>query len=339
MDILIQGSKLEFTLEKENNILEVLESLEDWLVENYKVIEEIKIDGSPVLPTEKKILEDTLISNTKLLEIKTNDHEEHAIKSLIEIKNYLLRLLNELNKDENSFLNNEKKDELIEGLKWIKEALINVCRILNVNANLLFHLDSPLSDTLSKTNVVIVELETYKFNPEVFKEIIKNKLKNNLDKLIEYFPKILSKSFFHFSNSSEFEIKNINENLVDVISTIDAFKPIIPSIGTNLQTGKEFDAYISIKNVISMMENLVYHLQKTESLLQMKYSQLIIDGRCVDDVNKDFNKILMQLSEAFAHNDIVLLSDLLEYELLGNLEIYRRIFEELIVITKKKSYN
>lgn len=339
MEILIQGNKLDVTLETEKNILQVIESLEEWFSNDHKIIDQIKVDDCIIEPSERKELEKRLISETNLVEISTNDKEEYAINSLGELNDYIDRFLYQLEKNQNDFFDNEKKEKIIEGLKWINEILFSICKILSVDINTIFNNEIPISDIISQNNIALVELETHKYNPTIFKEIICGKLLSNLECLKEYFPKILSKSLFHFSNSKKLEINNVNENLKGIISTIKAFIPIIPKIGTNLQTGKEREAFFEIKNVLSMMDNLVYHLRKVEELLQIKYSVLKVGENCVDDINKEFNHLLNQLSEALLRNDIVLLSDLLEYEIIDKLQIYCSIFEELIVITKKKSYN
>ena len=338
MEIIFKGSKLDYTLEEENNVLQVIESLEKWLSDNAEVIDEIKIDGNIVLPTEKEELENRLISNTELLEIKTNHNAELAINSLIELNEYLKRFLSSLNSKDNNYFTYEKKEELIEGLKWINEVIISICKILRIDINTIFINELPLSDIVSKNNTILLELDTYKYDPKIFYEIINIKLNKNILLFIEYIPKILSKSVFQLTDPMELDIKNIDENLVEVIKTIDAFLPIIPKIGANLQSGKDIEAYTEIKNVMGMMENLIYYLRRIEEILQIDYSTLKLDDIDVNKNNKELNILLQQLTEAFLHTDIVSLGDILEYELIPKLEIYQKIFKELIVLAKKKSY-
>ncbi|HEO66394.1 MAG TPA: hypothetical protein ENI73_11080, partial [Spirochaetes bacterium] len=99
MDIVIEGNKLDFELEKENNVLEVVESIEGWLSQKYEVIDELTIDGNSVLPSEKDKLEGTLVSETDVVEIKTLNHLEYAIHSLLELQDYLNRFVDRLNED------------------------------------------------------------------------------------------------------------------------------------------------------------------------------------------------------------------------------------------------
>ncbi len=339
MDIVIEGAKLDFQLEKENNVLEVVESIEGWLSEKYEVIEELNIDGDSVLPSEKEKLEGKLVSETDVVEIKTLNHLEYAIHSLLELQDYLVRFINRLNDDNKTEMDNDKKDEILDGLKWIHGILLNISRILHLDMNTVFVHDKPLSDIVTQNNVILVELDTYKYNLSVFEEIMDTRLKDNLIAIKEYVPKIMNNIVFRYSNPNDLTVEHICGNLEDVMATIRAFIPKIPGIGTNLQAGKQLEAYMDIKNVLAMMEILVGHLQKLEELLKIQYNELVVDKVNVDELNKEFNGLLQQLSVAFSNNDIVLLGDLLEYELIDKLEIYLGIFQELIVLSKKKNYN
>ncbi len=339
MDIVIEGNKLDFELEKENNVLEVVESIEGWLSEKYEVIDELTIDGDSVLPSEKDKLEGTLVSETGMVEIKTLNHLEYAIHSLLELQDYLNRFVNRLNEDTKTELDNEKKDQILDGLKWIHGILLNISRILHLDMNTVFVYNIPLSDIVTQNNVILVELDTYKYNLSVFEEIMETRLKANLIAIKEYVPKIMNNLVFRYTNPKDLTEEHICGNLEDVMGTIKAFIPKIPGIGTNLQAGKQLEAYMDIKNVLAMMEILVGHLRKLEELLKIQYSDLVVDKINVDELNKEFNELLQQLSEAFINNDIVLLGDLLEYELVDKLEIYLRIFQELIVLSKKKNSN
>ncbi len=339
MDIVIEGNKLDFELEKENNVLEVVESIEGWLSQKYEVIDELTIDGNSVLPSEKDKLEGALVSETDVVEIKTLNHLEYAIHSLLELQDYLNRFVDRLNEDTKTEMDNDKKDEILDGLKWIHGILLNISRILHLDMNTVFVHNIPLSDIVTQNNVILVELDTYKYNLSVFEEIMETRLKANLIAIKDYVPKIMNNLVFRYTNPKDLTEEHICGNLEDVMNTIKAFIPRIPDIGTNLQAGKQLEAYMDIKNVLAMMEILVGHLRKLEELLKIKYSDLVVDKINVDQLNKEFNELLLQLSEAFTNNDIVLLGDLLEYELIDKLEIYLRIFQELIVLSKKKNFN
>ncbi len=339
MEILIEGSKLDFTLEKENNVQDVIDSVEKWLVENQKIMGDIKVDGQLIEAANKESLAVKQVSKTKVLEIEAINNEEYAINSLIELKDYISRSIQQLEEIAAADFNNDKKNDVFEGIKWVNDMLFNVCRVLGVDMNTVFSKGLPLTDIISRNVVVLTELETYRHDQKIFKEVAGDKLKKNLLELLDYFPKILSKAVLSLSKPGEFNVDNLLENLNDVIINIKDFQPIIPNIGTNLQTGREIEAFTEMKNLLSMMESLIYHLRKIEELLQLNYSEIEVDGKSVKEVSEQFHELLIQLSGAMQNNDIVLLGDLLEYEVLDRLEIYQRIFAEIIVLIQKKNYN
>lgn len=339
MDIIIQGTKLDYTLENENNVLDVVQSIEQWLGENQQIISELKVDGELIHSTEKDILKNHLIENTKLVEIESHFTEEYAISSLLELEKYIKRFVTQLEENKSNDKLPENKEELYEGLKWINDILVNVCRILRVDMNTVYVNTNPLFDCFGQNAIIMNDLEVYKHDPNVYKDLLFNKLIPNLDNLGVYIPKILQTGLFNLSTPDDFDQENVIANINSQIETIDVFLPLIPEIGTNLQSGKELEAFNGMKNVIGMMENIVYYLSKLEGLYKLDYSAIEIDGQKVEKINEDFFNLLKEVSQAFTQNDIVLLGDLLEYELIGKLEIYHRIFKDLIVIIEKKSYN
>lgn len=339
MDILIQGNKLDFQLESEDNVLEVVESIEGWLNQNSEIIEEISIDGDIILPSQKEELANRPIADTKQIEITTSSQAEFALNSIYELDEYLERFIYQINHNLKEITSTDKKSELSDGAKWANEVVLHACRALSIDANMIFINELPLSDVISRHNIIIVELENHKYNPDVFNDLVSNKLKESLESIKSYLPKILSKAVFQYSSQSDLESENLRDMMTDLLVTISSFMPIIPEIGAKLQAGKEIEAYLEIKNVLGMMQNLVFYLRKLEDILDLKYASLEIDGINVDNLNKEFNELLNELSDAFSKKDIVLLGDLLEYESTEKLEKYRRIFEELIVIAEKKSYN
>ncbi|MDH5680507.1 MAG: hypothetical protein OEZ36_02900 [Spirochaetota bacterium] len=338
MNILVKGNPLDFELESEENVLEVVETLEKWFLENNEVIEEIKIDGDPILPTQKNALESRLIQNTKQLEINTNSNIQYAVDSIFEVQDYIDKFISQL--DNNiDLLVNDRQEDLLEGLKWINEVLLNICRILAIDINTVFYRETPLADIVTQQKAIYLELETYKYNPSVFKEILGGKLRLNLESFDIYLKTLYNTCVFQFTRPDEMDMSYVRESLNNIIETINSFIPKVPHIGTNLQAGKEIEAYLDIKNVLGMMESLVRHLQRVEEIYQLKYADLVIAEKNVDETNKEFNELLKDLSDAFTKSDIVLLGDLLEYELIPGLEVYKRIFQELIVLSEKKNYN
>jgi hypothetical protein len=339
MEILIHGDKLDFILEKERNILEILDSIERWLGENNKVIDELKIDGKLIHSTERKELEGHLISDTEKLEITTSNNEEYVINILMDTKGYIDRLLSKLSKGNGVRYDSKQKDDIFEGLAWLKDIFVNSCRVIGIDTNTIFYKALPLADIITSNSIILNDLEVHKHDLKVFSEIINSKLIPNIKKLDKFIPKVLQRGLLHLSKDDNFDIVNIDNCLEDVGDTIDEFTPIIKNIGTNLQADREVEAYIEIKNVLGLMDSINYHLRKLKELFNVKYDNVKVDDKTVDQISEEFYSLLNELSDALKSGDIVLIGDLFEYELIDKLEIYKRIFKELFAVIKKKSYN
>ncbi len=338
MEILIHGDKLDFTLEKERNMLEIIDSIEGWLSKHNKIINELKIDGKLIHSTERKELESYLISNTEKLEITTSNNEEYVINILMDTKDYITRFLLMVSKS-NANYNNKQKDDIFEGLTWLKDIFANSCRIIGIDTNTIFSNATPLSDIIANNSNILKDLEVYKHDSKVFSEIINIKLVPNIEKLEKLIPRVLQRGVFHLSKCENFDLTNISNCLQDLTDTIDVFFPVIKNIGTNLQADKEVEAYVEIKNVLGLMESINYHLRKLKELFNVNYDNIKIDDKTVDKVNEEFYNLLSELSDAIKNNDIVLVGDLFEYELIDKLNIYKRIFKELFAVIEKKNYN
>jgi hypothetical protein len=86
------------------------------------------------------------------------------------------------------------------------------------------------------------------------------------------------------------------------------------------------------QNDITIMEDLITTVQKTQKLFNLNYAQIKVNEKSIEEEILTLKDILKEVITAFENNDIVMLCDLLEYELspiIENwIEILKRLEEE-----------
>lgn len=335
MQILINNEKLDFTLENERNLFEVIESIENWLNENHVVISLIDVDGIEVNPNMKDKLRDFEIDKISDVKIETSTQSDMAIMSLKDAYLYLDKFIDEFKKEKDGFLAN--KDDKIEGLLWLSDLIFGCCNVLHVNVSSIFSDESSLEELLAFLALSSEQLEKKKHDDVFFYDYFSSGVKEKLEKLQSVIPIIIQQAIFQ---TQENKTKVNNENIIHVITSLKnnvyTMSPVLTKISENFQSGNDIEALIGIKKVTGVLDNLIISLKRIEDILGLDYNKLDVNGQPIEEINKKLLDLLTEIFEAFKNQDTVLLSDLIEYELIEYFETYKDVLETLSIITNQK---
>ena len=105
----------------------------------------------------------------------------------------------------------------------------------------------------------------------------------------------------------------------DVRDAISSTVELLPEISESFQTGKDREALEKINRIVSVLELCCIYIKKNFA----SFSESQRDE--IDGLYEEINSLLTQIVSAFENGDVVLLGDLLEYELPGKFEIYKNI--------------
>ena len=324
MDIIINDEKLDYQLESEKNLKDVIESLNDWLFNNLKVIDTIAIDGK-VHTDDIQSLNKYTIDDVKKLELTIVDIHELIKNSLLETKKYLKETHKYINSKEDYTEADIKR--IVSGLNWLENIFTRINNIYNYEKKFEsenFNFKNEFSHFIKLKNKIEKHYSIKEFN-EV-STIIKNELiicinnwYNNIDKLIE--------------NDST-SIKNLNtirekvsEQVFKIIKKIPDMQKLIEMASMDIQTGHEKEAMTNLQIILGTLESITALLQLIKSTFSLDYNNIKYNDESVEKTNKALTNLLKELLQAMEIKDTVLMSDLLTYELMPRLENYSDILK------------
>lgn len=328
MEIKLCGQVIDFTLENEKNVLQVVESMEDWLTSKQQLITELKVNGTHFGLNNREQLEDMSISSTNLIEIEAYTDNEWAIICLMEAKEYISRFKFQLENNENDFF--KDKQEKIDGLMWIVEVILGSCKILVVNPEEVFYKDIALCEVISAINISILAMSTKKHNKQYLITEWKEKIITDLNDLYNLIDKMVQNYITTLHDNGENINLILHKKLKEQLELIDIIISKLDEISTNFLSGKEKDAYEQINKIFSMINNLIATLKTAKDFFGIDFNTLKVSNTNAYIIDKEFLQILNEIHKALESKNVVLLSDLLEYELSSKLINYKEILNRIL---------
>ncbi|MDR1894818.1 MAG: hypothetical protein LBQ61_09080 [Spirochaetales bacterium] len=127
-------------------------------------------------------------------------------------------------------------------------------------------------------------------------------------------------------------IREMTNPLQETLSTVALIRELIPQlaeVSILLQTGKDKDAMDRVIRFTECSQKIlrIYPHLKAQGLLDTQKAR--VDNLKFDEYYKDLNRILLELTQSFAAGDSVLIGDLLEYEVAPRLETLSNFLDTL----------
>ncbi|GEM_PF-1296511 len=290
MVILLNGEKLDVTLENEKSVSDIIESLTNELNKREIVITSITVDDKKYDIGEKE-LKGLSIEKINVLEVEASKKEELVETLLEECKKVLGNISNEIRK--NSF---KHAKEISELLSWVKETLETINRLSFFDLTEARLITSTIDQIISYTEDKNRDINRY------------GSIISIIDSLTKYIDAVRLKFSTNYSISRDEILEAVSESVT-----------ILPEISEAFQMGRDREAFDKINRIISVLEICSVYLKKNF----INFSDVEKDD--IGKLYEGINILLTQIVEAFENSDAVLLGDLLEYELPDKLEKYKRI--------------
>ena len=293
MVLKVNGEKLDFTLENEKNALDVVNSTVKAVHNEDALVATVLIDG------KYYALEDEALAGMKVdeigeIDIELSSREELSTDLLVECKGMLKNIAADLR--QNGYAHTVQFQELFNWISGTIQAIGSVTRMNLAESRLLLSTMKQITDYL---------------NSEEKNEDKIPSLASIVENLVDYIEAIRLKITADFDITGDQLEKEIEKCLT-----------LLPEISSAFQMGKDREALGKINQVISVIELCSFYLQKNLGSFTGE------EREEVDEFYKDINSLLNQIVEAFENGDVVLLGDLMEYELPDKLEHYRSLVLE-----------
>lgn len=320
MELLINNCAVDFQLDKERTAKDVVVSVADWTQQRGLVFLQAEIDEKNYYIDDIPI---TPIGSINKINCIVQSKADIIISSINEAIDYSIKayrfIENSLNENK---LNKKETDNLVSGIDWLVDIIHKILNLLSMNAGEVKYKDTTIEDYLGKLGEFKDLLDSAK----------SDSLKTIDKKRIVFYDIIdILKMLMLSKNMKSVVIQSVDSPDI-LLGSIAEIKKELPGQLGNLeeiaiafQTGKDSAASDKLFAFIDFIYKYSRSVYQFAPVFDLNLSELIIEGVSLDEKNRHIQNLLSNIIEVMENNDIISLSDILEYELkpaLDNLENY-----------------
>ena len=308
MEIVVNNEKIDFTLENERTLGEVIAAVEAWLNKSNLVAASINLDLRDSDKQERDLIEEpeenwsgTPIGRIERLVITARLVMEIQFSNIQTVLSYLDLLKSAVEKRDQSKIEDllQGREDTFKSLNLIYTSSLNPSSFQEIN-----DLRSLLEGANAET--ILAWPDGMRKRALDIIEVLDGMLSTRLDEMINPFT-VLASSIKELELASN-EIKDVS---------------------VLLQTGQEQKAMAAIIEFADLSQRLLRVLSSLEESSHISLKELKIGEERASRFFADFNGILRELIGAFDTKDTVLIGDLLEYEVAPRIELFLNFLREV----------
>ncbi|HSV95492.1 MAG TPA: hypothetical protein VLM75_01015 [Spirochaetota bacterium] len=317
MDIRINSLPINFSLEREKSVAEVIASVSGWARERELVFTEARINDEPYMIES---LPDMPLDSVRSIDCIVQSRADVVIASLEEGDAYCDRADSFVRRSlEKRAVEPGAAESLAGGAAWLGEVLISTLALLGVAPEEVSCRDATVRDYLERLADFSESvraagdgeglLAVFERRGDVFpaiKEILRMMLMSeNLRRLV-----VLS-----------LESPDVlMESLHRVREEIGAQSGALAETVRLYQEGRDADASGHFRSFVEFIYAYTRACYQCAPVFRVDPSRIVIDGVSLEERNRALNDLLSQILSSLENNDIISLSDILEYEMRPQIE-------------------
>ena len=324
MEIIINDEKVDYTIEHEKNLGDVLKSLEGWITENGGVLQSVSVDDTEITVGQQTEQLNKSISSINRLKLQTSSRFDHALSAIATVSAYIDNVVGE-------YLKSKQVDDyelILEGVNLIAEGLACSLSSLRVRPMVVIN-DSgkSMAEILSDLKALIELYEKQYVDGDGRED-----LKGVLTEIQQLLPKLVNwallKNSLYDMEVKGLQVSFLKTALVDLesisVKMIDKFE----RIGEYLQVGRDAEALEDLLIVTELMDEIIFVLQFFMTAYSMDKTVLSKSDLSMDELFEKFSTGLKEIEDSFRNDDLITVGDMLEYEI-------RPLFEEMIKLLRR----
>jgi hypothetical protein len=305
VNLFIDEENIDFELENEKNLYEVIKSVNLFLEKNGRHITRIMLNKETNLNLEdEEMLKETPLDNINVLSVFSNTPVGNAVDSLVEIKSYIEKVIHYLENDMDKILSEKK--EFVHGLRWIINGTMGAIYTIGLNIDVVFYEEDFLKETLGKLNKLSNDFEDSIIDENAFSILLKKNIKNLLKKL-EIFIKIIGiRLYFNLFYAKETDV--YSQKTIELfelsIKSLVKLKDDLPNLKQHIvSSGKDKSNY-GKKRLILILSTISNDIILAYKVLKFDLSKTPIDDTIMDKYITNLLKRLNDINQSLKNDDI-----------------------------------
>ncbi|MCU0845246.1 MAG: hypothetical protein MUC76_10005 [Spirochaetes bacterium] len=317
MDIRINGLPINFSLENEKSVADVIASVSDWARERELIFTEARINDESYMVES---LPDMPLESVRSIDCIVQSRADVVIASLEEGDAYCDRADAFVRRSlEERAVEQGAAESLAGGAEWLGEVVVSTLSLLGVAPAEVSCRDATVKDYLERLAGFSESvraagegealLAVFGQKGDIFqaiKEILRMMLMSeNLRRLVVLSlesPDVLMESLRRVKD----EIGAQADSLAETVRLY--------------QEGKDSDASGHFRSFVEFIYAYTRACYQCAPVFRVDPSLILVDGVSLEERNRTLNDLLSQILTSLENNDIISLSDILEYEMRPHIE-------------------
>jgi len=312
MDILINNEKINYTLEREKGLGEVIASLESLAHKHNSVIESIQVDNAEVPVDYESVDFKRRVDAIRELRVVVSSSLEAALNTALATGELIKDALGELSAKPEELL----CDGVLEKVSLIYSGLNQVLSVFSIKSGAVVRKDGAgLDESLARCGRLLSE-----YDRRYLDEKGECAIKKVLDELFAFIPEILMMAAV--KNDPLFEVLSDKQRVLFTRATVRSLllrsgKSIrtFEHIGENIQVGNDKEALDEICGLAELLEEIISLFGAAKRRGGAAAEVFEPSAIRIEGLLKDITKHLSAAEDAFRRVDLVTVGDLFEYEL------------------------
>jgi cell division protein ZapA (FtsZ GTPase activity inhibitor) len=315
MEIQINGHPVEFVLEKEKNLKDVVQSISQWARERELIFSEVWADDVryAVDNVPEKAIDDLKRINCVIL-----SRADLVADSICEATEYCGRLIEYIDKlQKSSEVADGDIEKIVLGLNWLVEVTEKVLELLGISAEAIKYRDKNAVQFFKELRNVGNTLQ----NTEQDYGTILLERKNDLSDFRDFLRVIfLSNEMRRVIITSIDTPDTVAGMLAQILNDIPGQKQNLENAAASYHAGKDSEGSAGVESFIDFIYRYFRVCYQINPVFNIDPAHVSVGGVPLNEKNAAINELLNQMILCLENNDIIGLTDVLEYELVPALD-------------------
>jgi len=327
VEIFINDYSVDFELEGEQTLSQIVENVKEWSEKRGLIFLEFLADGKHYYIEKIPNIEVDDISQMNCI---VQSKADLVFSTSREGAKYCDRVVEYISESlDKKYVDFSEVDNILNGLDWIVEMIGALLNIVSLKFSEVKFEDGNLDD--------------FKNSIENYKNRLKNTKDNNLildlfnegKELFEKVKDILK--IVVFSENMKKIIVDSVESPDNLISMLVDIKKELPEQIKNLeeiaiafQTGNDQEGSNKISIFVDFTSKYLKACYHSSSLFEIDLNKIVIGESSLEDKNGELNDLLNEIVEVMENDDIISLSDIMEYEFISLFEDIKSFIDSLL---------
>lgn len=325
MEILLNGKKLDFEVEKETRLGEIIQSIARWLGQRGAVIVSCRLNDQLLDLAAKDSYRTLPLDAIQKLEIESQNAKVLVVETIGELSQYLDRIARLAPRMKDEEITDDSIKQLVDGLGWIVDVLKKVAELMQVSyRDLEFEGESFHKYLLKLGDVRDHVAEAAKSgNRSALKALLRDSIPPLCDTIVRALPLIGEKVGIG-PNASE-----LNDELDELAVLIEGLPEQLEAIAVKISIGDTAKGMEEFAGSVGALERVFKLIDRCRRELPLPAEIFVIQDKNFDERSAAISQVLDELIKAFEHKDRVLISDLIEYEIAPETEALASIIDKI----------